>query len=268
MVVVAVTALLFSACADPQESSGDAGSKLSEEPTPLKLTVKVLAQYPHDRGAFTQGLIWFRGKLIESAGYWGQSNLRLVELETGAIERQVDLPEELFAEGLARVGDQLIQLTFKAGQARVYDVDTFQLINEFSYSGEGWGLCFDGQSLVMSDGTSTLAFRNPATFAVIRKVAVQLEGEPVEGLNELECAEGWIYANLYQTDTIVRVDPVSGDVRATIDASGLLSGQQLQDSGVLNGIAYKSQIGNFLLTGKNWPAMFEVVFTEAAEENQ
>lgn len=261
----AINLLVLVACANPSESLGEAASASNRSPA-LRLQVKVLDKYPHDRTAFTQGLVWFDGKLFESTGLQGQSSLRRVTLESGAIEQNIDLPSHLFGEGLARVDDRLFQLTYQSGILRVYDLETLQLINQFSYAGEGWGICFDERYLFVSDGSATLAVRDPHNFDAIRKIEVRLDGRPVEGLNELECAEGWIYANVYRTDTIVRVDPATGSVRATIDASKLLSPQQRQHSGVLNGIAFNRRSGTFLLTGKNWPSIFEVVLTEASPQ--
>ena len=262
MANLAAVTVLLSACVNSSGSSGDAISA-SAPAAPLRLKVKVLNQYPHDRAAYTQGLLWFDSRLFESTGQWGQSTLRRVELETGAVEKKIELGPDLFGEGLARVENRLFQLTFKAGRVRVYDLYDFRLVDRFHYDGEGWGLCFDGRYLFMSDGSATLTVRDPETFHAVRRLPVQLDGRPVTGLNELECAEGWIYANVYQTDTILRIDPVTGDVRATIDAVGLLSAKQRQTSGVLNGIAYKSRSESFLLTGKNWPSIFEVIFVEA-----
>lgn len=227
----------------------------------LELEPRVLAEHPHDPDAFTQGLIWHQDRLYESTGEYGSSTLRRIELESGAVEKRLDLPEILFGEGLERVGDRLVQLTWRERLARVYDLETFELEEELTYFGEGWGLCFDSVELVRSDGTSTLTFHDPASFAQLRRLDVTLAGRPVGFLNELECAEGWIYANVWQTDSIVRIDPASGEVRARVDASGLLPDRR-QGAGVLNGIAYRPETATFLLTGKNWPKIFEVVFVE------
>lgn len=252
---------LVSACANSRDSLGEA-ALTSSRSRALPLKVRVLARYPHDEAAFTQGLVWFRGKLFESTGLRGQSTLRRIDLETGATEQSTDLAPHLFGEGLAGVEMRLFQLTYRAGEVIVYDVDSLQPVDRFEYSGEGWGLCFDGRSLFMSDGSATLTVRDPTTFEPVRRVTVHLNGRALEGLNELECAEGWIYANIYQTDTIVRVDRETGGVRAVVDASGLLTPHERRSAGVLNGIAYNRESETFLLTGKNWPAIFEVVLTE------
>jgi glutamine cyclotransferase len=224
------------------------------------LKVKVLAFVPHDRRSYTQGLVWSDGMLYESAGQYGQSSLRQVDPKTGKVLRSVPVPRQYFAEGLALVGGQLIQLTWREGIAFVYDVATFGTRNQLPYSGEGWGLCWDGKRLVMSDGSDRLTFRDPATFAATGGVNVALDGQPVERLNELECVDGAVYSNVWQTDQILRIDPQTGRVTAVIDASGLLNWKEAIQAEVLNGIAYKPETKTFLITGKDWPKMFEVVF--------
>lgn len=226
-----------------------------------RLEVEVIAEYPHDPEAFTQGLVWFGEQLFESTGQYGSSSLRRIDLETGSVEQRIDLPGELFAEGLERVEDRLVQLTWREQLALVYSLGSFERVAEHSYLGEGWGLCFDGVDLVRSDGSSRLTFHDAGSFAMLRQATVTLEGQPVTRLNELECVDGAIYANVYLTDQIVRIDPVDARVTALIDASGLLP--QREEAGVLNGIAYRPQTSTFLLTGKNWPKLFEVAFVEA-----
>jgi glutamine cyclotransferase len=225
-----------------------------------RLKVKVLATVPHDTRAYTQGLVWTDGALYESAGHYGESTLRQVDPKTGQVLRSVALTPNFFAEGLARAGDRLIQLTWQEGVALLYDLATFERRGELPYSGEGWGLCHDGQRLVMSDGSNLLTFRDPSTFAATGQVNVTLNGVPVTQLNELECVDGAVYANVYTTQDIVRIDPGTGRVTAVIDASGLLSREEMMRVDVLNGIAYKPETKTFLITGKNWPKMFEVVF--------
>jgi glutaminyl-peptide cyclotransferase len=222
--------------------------------------VKVLASVPHDPEAFTQGLIWSEGALYESAGQYGHSSLRQVDPKTGKVVRSVQVPPRYFAEGLARVGDRLFQLTWQEGAALVYDVATFERRGELPYSGEGWGLCYDGRRLIMSDGSNRLSFRDPTTFATTGGVNVTLDGRPAMQLNELECVDGAVYANVWQSNEILRIDPEAGRVTAVIDASGLLTWKESIRADVLNGIAYKPETKTFLLTGKHWPKMFEVVF--------
>lgn len=246
-----VTAVLAGACVGEPAAAAVA-----------ELVPRVVAEHPHDPGAFTQGLLWHDGRLYESTGGYGTSTLRRVELDSGSVEQRIDLPDELFAEGLERVGDRLVQLTWREGVARVYDLATFELEKELDYLGEGWGLCFDSIELVRSDGTSRLSFHDPESFAQLRSTQVTLRGQPLGYLNELECVDGSIYANVWLTDSLVRIDPATGEVRARIDASALLPNRQGSGAGVLNGIAYRPDTGTFLLTGKNWPKVFEVVFVE------
>jgi glutamine cyclotransferase len=227
------------------------------------LVVKVLSVRPHDASAYTQGLVWDRGTLYESAGLYSQSSLREVDPKTGTVKRQLHVPQGFFAEGLAQVGNQLIQLTWKEGVAFVYDVRSFERVGEHHYEGEGWGLCNDGRRLVMSDGSDRLTFRDLKTFAAIGSVAVRQDGNPVRELNELECVGNVVWANVWQTDEIVRIDPASGQVTAVVDARGLLSADELTHADVLNGIAWDAAKKTFLITGKLWPKMFEVVFVPA-----
>lgn len=227
-----------------------------------ELTVRVVAEYPHDPEAFTQGLVWYQERLYESTGGYGVSALRRIELASGAVEHEVELPPELFGEGLERVGDRLVQLTWQEQIARVYDLDTFELLDELPYAGQGWGLCFDQVDLVRSDGTDTLSFHDAGSLAPLRRLRVSWGDRPILYLNELECLDGEIFANVWQTDSIVRIDSTSGSVTARIDASSLRARELGDRAGVLNGIAYRPETGTFLLTGKNWPKLFEVVFVE------
>lgn len=238
----------------------------SDEPSVERLRAEVLTVIPHDREAFTQGLVWHDGTLYESTGLYGRSSLREVDRFTGEVRRERRLDPSLFGEGLARVGDRLIQLTWQQGIALVYDLPTFDRVGEHSYTGEGWGLCFDGEQLVMTDGSSDLAFRDPETFAPLGRVAVTLNGRPVERLNELECVGDRVYANIWMTDLIVRIDPRTGRVDAVIDAAGLLAPEERWGTDVLNGIAYDQDNGTFLVTGKLWPKLFEVRFVPVSSE--
>jgi glutaminyl-peptide cyclotransferase len=225
---------------------------------PLK--VQVLRTYPHDRRAFTQGLVWRDGSLYESTGMVGQSSLRRVDLASGDVKQRIDVPPPFFAEGLADVGNRLFQLTWQHGRVFVYDKSTFGRVGEFAYQGEGWGLCHDSKTLVMSDGSDTLTVRSPADFSVVRRIRVTLAGRARNRLNELECVGRDVYANVWQTETIVRIDPASGQVTAQIDASGLLTPQERLGTDVLNGIAYDPADRTFLITGKWWPKLFRVKF--------
>ncbi|HYG63401.1 MAG TPA: glutaminyl-peptide cyclotransferase, partial [Thermoanaerobaculia bacterium] len=191
-------------------------------PGPERLRAQVVSIRPHDPQSYTQGLLWHDGSLYESAGHYGQSSLRQVDPATGEVRRRLDLPPQYFAEGLTLVGDRLIQLTWHEGTALVYRLSDFGKLKELTYTGEGWGLCHDGKRLVMSDGSDRLTFRDPETFAVQGQVRVTLEGRPLEQINELECVDGQVWANVWLRDQIVRIDPATGRVTAVVDASGLL----------------------------------------------
>lgn len=224
---------------------------------------EVLQSYPHDAQAFTQGLLLHNGTLYESTGLYGRSSLRQIELATGTVQRRIDLPRNLFGEGLALAGGKLVQLTWREGVAPTYDLASFTRNGEFSYSGDGWGLCFDGTEFVQSDGSHRLIFRDAATFAVTRQLAVTEHGQPVAELNELECVGDVVYANIWMTDRIVEIGKLNGVVRSNIDASGLLSPPEraaLDHEATLNGIAYDPSNRTFLLTGKLWPKVFRVRF--------
>lgn len=222
----------------------------------------VVTTYPHDVRAFTQGLLLTDGALLESTGLRGRSSLRRVEVNTGEVTQQVDLERQYFGEGLALAGDRLIQLTWQSGVAFAYDADSFEQLGTFDYVGEGWGLCFDGKRLVMSNGSGKLAFRDPTTFEVQGDVSVTRGGTPANRLNELECVGSLVYANVWQTNDILRIDPKTGETLTRIDASDLKAEQRAGD--VLNGIAYNPSNERFFLTGKLWNKVYEVSFPFAA----
>ena len=237
----------------------------AQETVPVRVP-HVLDVRPHDPGAFTQGLVLHEGSLYESTGRdGGEARLREVNPLTGTIVREIYLPpaedgSTYWGEGLARVGDRLVQLTWRHGVAFDYDLATFAELRRFRYDGEGWGLCHDGERLVMSNGSNKLTFRDPETFTVLATVDVTIEGWPRDRLNELECVDGFVYANVFLTDEIVRIDPHTGAVVERIDASGLLTPEEELTADVLNGIAYDPTRRTFLLTGKWWPKLFEVQF--------
>ncbi len=231
---------------------------------PVALDVHVLKSYPHDPEAFTQGLLLHNGTLYESTGRYGVSDLRAVERDTGRVLRSTRLSTMYFGEGLALVGERLIQLTWVEHVAFEYDLSTFRAVGKLTYTTEGWGLCYDGSRLVMSDGSDTLYFRDPVTFAVTGRISVTLNGRPRTSLNELECVGEAVFANIWQTDTIAKIDPLTGVVIAIINASGLLTPAERAHADVLNGIAYDASRGTFLITGKLWPKLFEVQFVPHA----
>ncbi len=250
--------LTLGSCQPAAPSSDTAATAPVKRPERLK--VKVLASVHHDPAAYTQGLAWHDGKLYESTGQYGSSSLRQVHPTTGEVLRFLPLPQSTFAEGLALVGDRLIQLTWQEETAFVWSASDFKPRGQLQYSGEGWGLCWDGSRLVMSDGTDHLTFRDPQTFASVGGVDVTLEGRPLLEINELECVDGAVWANVWKTDQIVRIDPATGVVTAVVDASGLLTWQEAARAEVLNGIAWKPETKTFLITGKNWPKLFEATF--------
>ena len=237
--------------------AGSAWSGAAAAAAPL-VRPNVLAEFPHDANAFTQGLLHHGGTLYESTGLRGRSSLRRVELATGTVLLDIDLGTSEFGEGLARVDDRLIQLTWQEHVAHVYDLETFEPVTDFAYDTEGWGLCFDGHQLVMTDGSDQLFFRDPDSFEVLRSVSVVDDGVPLEDLNELECVHGLVLANVWKTDTIAVIDPKTGQVLERVDASGLLSQDEQASADVLNGIAHDASTGHLYLTGKLWPKLFEV----------
>ncbi|MGQ3054837.1 MAG: glutaminyl-peptide cyclotransferase, partial [Roseateles sp.] len=223
---------------------------------------KVVQSYPHDPDAFTQGLFFHAGHLYESTGLRGRSSVRKVELTTGRVLQAVALPPEVFGEGIARWGDRLIALSWQEQTAFVLDLKTFKLWRKFNYAGEGWGLTSNERELIMSDGTAELRFLDPLSFKVLRRLRVTAGGQPVAQLNELEWIDGQVWANVWQTDRIARIDPGSGRVLGWIDLAGLLPAAQRRGyDDVLNGIAYDAAAKRLFVTGKLWPRLFEIELT-------
>lgn len=219
---------------------------------------RVVEEYPHDPEAYTQGLVVSDGVLYEGTGQTGQSTLRRVELETGEVQQSRALDDEHFGEGIAVVEERIFQLTWVTETCFVYDRETFELLETFTYTGEGWGLTTDGERLVMSDGTNRLVFRDPATFAELGAIDVWDGDVPVLRLNELEYVNGEIWANVYTTDQIARIDPATGQVTGWIDLTGLLTEEEAARAEVLNGIAYDAAADRVFVTGKDWPKLFEI----------
>jgi glutaminyl-peptide cyclotransferase len=223
------------------------------------MTYEVINAYPHDPDAFTQGLIYLDEFLYESTGLYGQSSLRKVELETGEVLQQVNIDDDFFAEGLTYWDDTLVQLTWQEYTGFVYKLDDFQFLREFTYTTEGWGLTQNGEQLIMSDGSSTLFFLDSETFEVQNKVTVTDQGQEIMAINELEWVRGEIFANIWQTDDIIRIDPATGVVLGWIDLSGLLPDEERpQQTDVLNGIAYDPNTDRLFVTGKLWPKLYEI----------
>lgn len=238
-----------------------ADGRVSAQRRPAQVAgFRVVATFPHDPSAFTQGLVYADGELFESTGLEGESTLRRVELTTGRVLQQVVVERPYFAEGLALVGDALVQLTYRSKIGFVYDRKTFARRRTFAYSTEGWGLAYDGDSrLVMSDGSDTLRFLDPATLAVTRSVRVSDAGRAVDRLNELEWVEGEIWANVWTTDRIVRIAPATGVINGWIDLSSLWPrAERTVTSDVLNGIAYDASRKRIFVTGKKWPRLYQI----------
>jgi glutamine cyclotransferase len=217
----------------------------------------VLATLPHDTTSFTEGLQRDGTTLWEGTGLAGLSELRELDPTTGAVIRSAPLPGKLWGEGVAVTGDTIWQLTYQDGVALQWDKATLKVKKQVALTGEGWGLCYDGNRLVQSDGSATLRFRNPATFAQTGALTVTLDDKPVPQLNELECAGGQVWANVWPTTQIVRINPASGRVTATVDGAGLLTPEQQQGTDVMNGITWLGG-DDYLLTGKYWPVMLRV----------
>lgn len=222
-------------------------------------TARILATYPHDSNAFTQGLFFADGALFESTGRNGESAIREVDLATGKTKREVKLESRYFGEGSTAWGDTILSLTWTHGTGFRWDRKTLRKLGEFSYPGEGWGLTQDGKSLILSDGTPELRFLDPATFAEQRRITVTYQGRPIRRLNELEYVRGEILANIWHQDLIVRIDPATGVIRGILDLREIAAAVPVRDSeAVLNGIAYDSKTGKLYVTGKNWPSLFEI----------
>jgi len=226
---------------------------------------EVVRTLPHDPAAFTQGLIVRGDTVLESTGLFGRSSLRRAELETGRVVQRVDLPSDLFAEGIALLRGKIYQVTWRGHRGFVYDAGSFALEHEFLYDGEGWGLTTDGEQLVLSDGTDELRFIDPSTFRVARVVRVHDGDRPVTQLNELEMVRGEIFANIWGSDQIARIDPRSGEVTGWIDGAKIAArgGEAARDpDDVMNGIAYDEARDRLYVTGKRWPSIFEVRLTK------
>lgn len=245
--------------AAPPPSTTTAATVAAEHPVRM-LRVDVLRELSHERDAYTQGLVWWDDQLFESTGRIGDSTLRRLDPQTGEVVQRIDIGQQYFGEGLALVDQRLIMLTWRDERAFTFDRDSFEALDTYRYQGEGWGLCLDGDRLVMSDGTDSLTFRDPVTFEPVGEQRVRLRGQPLPKLNELECVDGAVYANVWEDDFLVRIDPETGHVTDYIDAAGLLQGDDLFGSEVLNGIAYNPVAETFYITGKWWPKMFEVRF--------
>ena len=239
---------------DPAATEGPA-----EPETVTTYDYEIVASYPHDPEAFLQGLVWLDGFWYEGTGLYNESTLRKVDPESGEVIELVEIDDDLFGEGITVFEDKIYQLTWKAQRGFIYDKDTFELIDEFTYSTQGWGITHDGERLIMSDGTATIYFWDPETLEEIGSILVTNQGEPLRNLNELEYIDGLIYANIWQTNFIAIIDPETGIVKSIIDLNGLLDPADVTGPvDVLNGIAYDSDADRLFVTGKFWPKIFEI----------
>jgi glutaminyl-peptide cyclotransferase len=226
--------------------------------TPVQ-SYKVVATYPHDPKAFTQGLEYRDGVLYEGTGLNGSSSIRRVDLLSGRVLKIQPISSLYFGEGITLIGNRLFELTWQSGVAFVYDAKTFQQMETFHYSGEGWGLTHDASRIIMSDGTPALRYLDPATFRELSRIQVRDAGRPVGNLNELEYIEGEIWANIWMTDVIARIDPRTGNVKSWVNMAGLLKpSERTPETDVLNGIAYDAQRKQIFVTGKRWPKLFQI----------
>jgi glutaminyl-peptide cyclotransferase len=254
-----VAGVLLMPCLCLSASAADAPLMMEAARPPTVLNYEIVKIWPHDRGAFTQGLIYRDGFLYESTGLNGRSSVRKVKLETGEVVQHETVAKEYFAEGLTDWKERLIQITWQSGLGFAYDLKTFKPAGQFSYTGEGWGITHDDKRLIMSDGTSTLRFLDPQTFAQTGTLEVTYQGKPLANLNELEYVRGRIFANVWQSNSIVVIDPRNGRVSAQLDLPGLLNAEDRATGvDVLNGIAYDARRDRLYVTGKLWPKMFEI----------
>jgi glutaminyl-peptide cyclotransferase len=256
MRIAALLMLSLTGCAQPAPQQHQAQPVAEDEPPVLGY--RVVRAFPHDPGAFTQGLLWLDGRLYESTGLIGASTLREVDLETGRVLRSVDIPPGLFGEGLVDWGDELLSITWQDGVGFRWDRRTFRRTGSWRYAHEGWGLTQDGRHIIMSDGTPTLRFLEPRTLAEVRRVTVTSAGQPVANLNELEYVRGEILANVWMTTRIARIDPASGRVTGWIDLAPLVRENGGGEDNVLNGIAYDAAGDRLFVTGKLWPRLYEI----------
>ena len=231
---------------------------------PQILQPEIIATYPHDTQAFTQGLSIIDGQVLESTGQYGRSSLRRADLETGEILQRIALPDDIFGEGSVRLGDEIFVLSWQAQTGFIYDATSFEEVDRFTYPGQGWGLTSDGSELIMSDGTANLRFLDPQSMQLTRELTATLNGRPVRNLNELEWIEGEIWANVWMTNQIVIINPESGEISRVLDLRHAIpAGYENDREAVLNGIAYDADTGRIFITGKLWPVLHEIALPAA-----
>ncbi|HTU09985.1 MAG TPA: glutaminyl-peptide cyclotransferase [Allosphingosinicella sp.] len=254
------------ACAEqaaPAAQPANGAAQATPAPAPILYSYRIVATYPHDPRAFTQGLFYLNGHLYESTGQVGQSTIRKVHFEDGRVLQSVPIPAGKFGEGIVNWNDQIISITWQGGAGYRWDLATLRRTGEWQYSGEGWGLTQNGTDIIMSDGTSALRFLDPATLQERRRITVTFRGEPLDQLNELEWVNGEIFANVWQSPRIVRIDPATGNITGVVDLSALAAQNGDDTDSVLNGIAYDRQGDRLFVTGKYWPRLYEIDLVRA-----
>ncbi len=262
-VIFLIISLLHYEPANQPNAIANGNNQSTRDARAQQVSYEVVSSYPHDPTSFTQGLVWHDGTLYESTGLKGESKLRRLEFPSGRVLKEINLASEFFGEGLALVDGRLIQLTWQSHKGFVYDLNTFRQLQEFAYDTEGWGLTYDGKNLILSDGSSDLFYLDPQTFKPIRKLAVTMNGKPISELNELEFIDGEIWANVWQTDLIVRINPSTGRVASFLNLKGILApSDKTGREDVLNGIAYDAERKRIFVTGKLWPRIFEIRVTK------
>ena len=246
------------AAAEPANNSAQAA-----DPAPAIYNYRIVHTYPHDRNAFTQGLFYLNGKFYESTGQVGQSTIRKVHFEDGRVLQSVPIPPGLFGEGITNFGNEIVSITWQGGNGYRWDLATLRRNGEWHYEGEGWGLTQNGTDIIMSDGTSAIRFLDPVTLAERRRITVTIQGTELTELNELEYVNGEIYANIWQTPRIARIDPNTGRVTGIIDLTGIANVNTASADAVLNGIAYDAQGDRLFVTGKLWTRLYEIDLVRA-----
>lgn len=255
--------LVLSSCScTPESNDTDIPAPYGSKPVPV-YTYRIINTYAHDPDAFTEGLAFENGILYEGTGEYGNSSIRKVDLETGAVLQSYRLPSSYFGEGITVYKDTIIQLTWESHTGFIYDKNSFELLREFSYPTEGWGITYDGESIIMSDGTSILHFLDPVTLKTTGYIEVHDNNVPIDNINELEYINGRLYVNIWHTERIAIIDPRDGSVTGWIDLTGLLDSRGYNSPAyVLNGIAYDAQADRLFVTGKFWPLLFEIKLVE------
>lgn len=257
-----IAVVLLSSCGGNKNEQTDAdNSNTAAIPTPANLNYSIVKIYPHDTSFYTQGLIWHNNTLYEGTGLYGPSRLMKVELTTGKFNQKINLASKYFGEGITIFNDKIYQLTWQENKVFVYDLKTFKKIKEFDWSMEGWGITHNGKQLIVSTGSSNIYFVNPETFAIEKTLGVYDNNGYLDSINELEFVNGSIYANIYNRDWIAKINPETGIVEGRIDLTGVLqkTNQPITElTEVLNGIAYNAATNSFYITGKRWPALYEI----------